>query len=659
MEKVARIYLRGEGKLMRKRRALSSMWCGLVLALGACAGPVSESDLRPTSASNDPLATVVFASGEAGYDTFRIPAIVKAKSGVLLAFAEGRINSSADYGDIDLVLRRSFDNGATWGPLQVVAEGNGKTKGNPVPIVQSSTGKIILVTTQNDVTGTNQPIHATRRPYVQVSTDEGASWSTEKALPEATKRDYWRQYYTGPGHGLELQRGRYAGRLIVPASNIWGYDHPDGLRFGAHVLYSDDGGETWELGAVDDTSSAKFINPVETSAVELTNGTLYFTARDDKGLAAGHRAEALSRDGGLSFTRSFTSRPDIVTPVVQGVVLRFQAKDRGNARKRLLLAAPAHPAAREIMSIRSSFDEGKTWNTGKVIDWGPSAYSDMTLTADGAVGLLYENGDYDPYDRITFVKLSEAYLDTPNVKPVTPPEVAPSDPRTPDSSGNTDGAALKGTPELVAGVAGQALALDGSVDHLIVPFSEAIDVAGEAFSLSLWFRYQETQGAHALAWAYRLGCCSTPQFWLRAEPANNRLQGYMNTAVGSVSLSSPTAYNDGQWHHAVLSRSQTSFSIFIDGEQVAAKPALPGSLTEGQEYFIQGLHVGQRADGANRLRGALDDVRLYDRALSAQEVQALYQNPELEPKPERLWLELDTFQEVNPTDFSRTAAARR
>jgi len=95
----------------------------------------------------------VFQQGANGYHTFRIPAIVCATNGTLLAFAEGRRNTGGDTGAIDLVLRRSFDGGHTWGPLQIVGDGGTNTFGNPVPIVDSITGRVLLLRIFRDFAG--------------------------------------------------------------------------------------------------------------------------------------------------------------------------------------------------------------------------------------------------------------------------------------------------------------------------------------------------------------------------------------------------------------------------------------------------------------------------------------------------------------------------
>ena len=85
----------------------------------------------------------VFKAGEDGYRIYRIPAVVKAANGHLLAFCEAR--QGGDASEIDLVVKRSEDGGKSWGSLQVVQESSdfvkilgGRTKditiGNPAPV---------------------------------------------------------------------------------------------------------------------------------------------------------------------------------------------------------------------------------------------------------------------------------------------------------------------------------------------------------------------------------------------------------------------------------------------------------------------------------------------------------------------------------------------
>src|SRR5262245_48098469 len=96
-----------------------------------------------------PDSVLVYAGGQDGYHTFRIPSAIVTPKGTLLAFGEGRKNGGGDAGDVDLVLKRSTDGGRTWGKLGVVWDDQGNTCGNPCPIVDRETGTILLLMTHN------------------------------------------------------------------------------------------------------------------------------------------------------------------------------------------------------------------------------------------------------------------------------------------------------------------------------------------------------------------------------------------------------------------------------------------------------------------------------------------------------------------------------
>ncbi len=157
------------------------------------------------------------ASQDPGYACFRIPAVVRTVKGTLLAFAEGRVDNCGDAGDIDLVLKRSHDGGRTWGPLQVINEGGGDTHGNPAPVVDRTTGRVLLAETFNTgrTDGKNCDIPCDRTPHLQHSDDDGRTWSQPRDLSEEILPDNWNSWYaTGPVHGVQLTRGRHAGRLV-------------------------------------------------------------------------------------------------------------------------------------------------------------------------------------------------------------------------------------------------------------------------------------------------------------------------------------------------------------------------------------------------------------------------------------------------------------
>ncbi|MEU8351564.1 MULTISPECIES: exo-alpha-sialidase [unclassified Streptomyces] len=351
--------------------------------------------------------SVPFRAGDDGYTSFRIPAVVTAQDGTVLAFAEGRVDSQADAGDIDIVLKRSADGGRTWGPLEVAAEHGDDLAGNPAPVVLDS-GRLVLVHVRNAAEATEERIrHGEisaedgRRVWVRHSDDAGVTWSEPRDVTEDTKRPEWRWYATTPGHAIQLRHGEHAGRIVVPANHslppATGDSGSAGAYNGGHDLLSDDGGETWRIGYVDDNPDG-YVNVNETTAAELPDGTVYFNTRNDSE-APGTRADAHSADGGATLVKPFRPQAGLTGPVVEGSVLHLGDPDV------LLFSGPADPAFRALMTVRASRDRGLTWRAVHTVSGLPAAYSDLVRLDDAHVGLLYETGDWNPYETITFRRI--------------------------------------------------------------------------------------------------------------------------------------------------------------------------------------------------------------------------------------------------------------
>ncbi|QVQ52218.1 exo-alpha-sialidase [Spiractinospora alimapuensis] len=395
-----------------RRLAVASAF---VVGLSLIHTPAAHAD----SAGPDPV--VVFESGTEGYDTFRIPAITQTDDGTLLAFAEGRTDSGSDHGDIDLVLRRSHDDGRTWGALQVVGDNGPNTFGNPAPVVDPASGDIVLLTTHNAGEATEAEIMRgevtdaqTRRVHLQRSTDDGETWSEPEDITDDAKLPEWRWYATGPGHGIALEAEPHTGRLVIPANHSTSPD-PDtddtgaeDHHYGSHSLYSDDGGRTWDIGGVD-TPMEGVVNPNENTAVELANGDVYFNVRDQNGSSDGARAATISTDGGASFASPFATVPDLVAPPVQGSVLRLNV----NANDLVVFSAPGEPDARRRLALRVSSDDAQSWEERVTVFDGPVAYSDLTTTGGQHLGVLFENGDERSYERITYTAVPFGQLRAP------------------------------------------------------------------------------------------------------------------------------------------------------------------------------------------------------------------------------------------------------
>jgi sialidase-1 len=182
---------------------------------------------------------------------------------------------------------------------------------------------------------------------------------------------------------------------------------------------------------------------------------------------------------------------------------------------------------------------------------------------------------------------------------------------------------VRGGATVAPGKFGTGLALDGVDDRVEVPFDRSIDLGADDFTMMTWIKYGATTGSHAILWAFRTGSGTTPQVWLRAEPESNRIRALMAVDRFNITVQSASAYNDDQWHHVVLQRADGKLRLLVDGVEVSSATAPPGSVTAGKEFGVQGIHVGQRVDGANRFQGTVDEVRVYRRALSATELDQI------------------------------------
>jgi len=380
---------------MRKRPFLcTALLLSLAIPLAACSGA-------------EPQAADVFVGGRNGYHTYRIPALLTTAKGTLLAFCEGRAGGRGDSGNIDLLLKRSTDGGRTWSGRQMVWDDGPNTCGNPCPVQDRSTGTIWLLLTWNSGKDRESQIKAntgidTRRVFVCHSDDDGLTWSEPREITKSTKRPEWRWYATGPGVGIQLKRGPWRGRLVIPCDHSL-VTPEDPTGYNSHVIFSDDHGKTWQLGGV--------IRPAvnECQVVELTDGTLLMNMRNyDRSQST--RAIATSDDGGKTWS-PVSHDPALVEPICQASFLRYTEKPTSD-RNRLLFANPGHGqrGKRQDMTVRLSYDEGKTWPVKRLIGPGPAAYSCLAVLPDGDIACLYEGGLKSPYERIIFKRFSQRWL---------------------------------------------------------------------------------------------------------------------------------------------------------------------------------------------------------------------------------------------------------
>ena len=350
------------------------------------------------AAKKDALPLVdVFVAGQ-GYPFFRIPSLVTAKSGALLAFAEGRTRL-ADQSGNDLVLKRSLDGGNTWGELQCIAEDGDHSLNNPTAIVLRDSGRVLLIY-QRYAQGFGEtkalPGYSgvgICRSFVIQSDDEGVTWSAPREITAGVKRPTEAtSTASGPGIGIQLRHGEHAGRVIIP------FNQGPAGKWQVYAAISDDEGGTWNYGVSAGEMKEGHANEVQMA--ELADGTIILNARNEGG--APLRKTARSRDGGETWSAlaEATNLPD---PHCQGSLLQVTAA----GQEALLFCNPAETSSRSGGKLRVSLDGGESWPKSKVIYPGSFAYSCLTPLGTDAVGCVFER---DGYKKITFTRVPFSVL---------------------------------------------------------------------------------------------------------------------------------------------------------------------------------------------------------------------------------------------------------
>lgn len=374
----------------------------------------------------EPVKLDLFEAGKEGYGQFRIPGIIVTKNGVVLAYCEARRNASTDWGQIDVMLRRSTDGGLTWSPMKKIIELEGKFERNPAATAQKL-GKEGEITVNNPIAFADPRagvvhflycVEYNRLFYVR-SDDDGLSFSkpTEiTAAIEKLKPSYeWQSIAVGPGHGIRLQNGR----LIAP---IWmstgkgGHAHRPSI---ISTVYSDDDGKTWQLGDTIANETKPLVNPNESILLELADGRVMINIRSES--PEHRRAVAISLDGSTKWSVP-KFQEELLEPICMANLVRWTTAKTGGKNRIVFSnphnleranAKPGQGRDRKNVSLKLSYDEGETWPINKTLEAGPSGYSDLAITPDGTLLCFYERSKVDEATkkRTAFLTIARVSLD--------------------------------------------------------------------------------------------------------------------------------------------------------------------------------------------------------------------------------------------------------
>jgi sialidase-1 len=338
------------------------------------------------------------------FKTYHIPGIVVTAKGTVLAWCEARRDGS-DWDDIQILLRRSVDDGQTWSPHQSIVNVPGPKQKNPFALNLKHTDPT-TVTYNNPVliAGKEGTVHMLfcleyERAFYQRSDDDGLTWSQPSEITatfDAFKKDYdWKVLATGPNHSIQLKTGR----LVVPvwlSTGTGGNAHRPSVTA---TIFSDDQGKTWKAGEIAVPCTDEWINPNETVAIELNDGRVMLNVRSESKV---HRRLIVTSPDGAAQWSTPKFDEALLEPICMGGIVRYD-----HAGQSLILFSnphnleggrggeptPGQSRARKNVSVKLSRDEGLTWPVNKLIEDGPSAYSDIAVTPSGAILCFYGAGE--------------------------------------------------------------------------------------------------------------------------------------------------------------------------------------------------------------------------------------------------------------------------
>ena len=352
-----------------------------------CLGFAVEGQSEPIQTKGETLEFVSLfdARPQNNISCYRIPALVTAPNGDLIAAIDERVPSCADLRsnrDINIVLRRSADNGATWSTIETVVNyPDGRSASDPSMIVDATTGVIFLFYNYMDL-DIEKEVYYFR---VIESSDNGKTWSLPKDITNQISKPEWHKdfKFITAGRGIQTSSGTLLHTMV-------------NLNNGLHLFGSNDHGANWYVIDVPITPAD------ESKIVELADGTWMINSRVNK---LGARYVHTSTDKG----KSWDSKPDetLIDPGCNASIIRYTAIKDGDDKNRLLFSNATAKNDRINLTLRISYDEGETWSEGKTIYLESAAYSSMSILEDGTIGIFFEK---DNYQENVFARLTLEWL---------------------------------------------------------------------------------------------------------------------------------------------------------------------------------------------------------------------------------------------------------
>ncbi|MDF2473269.1 MAG: exo-alpha-sialidase, partial [Anaerocolumna sp.] len=316
---------------------------------------------------------MLFEGEKGGYAVYRIPGMVTTKRGTMITYVEAR-SSESDWAPMDIIMVRSTDSGKTWSKPNVLVNGldMGKTVNNPVMIASKDGTIHLLYCVEYGVESKGGGV------FYRKSTNDGLNWSEPIDISASTNPEYRNAIATGPGHGIELSNGT----LIIP---IWLVPKRHEADPSSHqpsevsTLYSRDKGLTWNVGEII-PADQELTSPNESTVVELSDGSIMINMRNTS--TKKQRAVSVSTNGYSNWSKPIFDKT-LTDPGCFGSLIRYDENT-------ILFVNAQSNTIRKNITIKVSYDDGKTWSIKRLVHSGKGAYSELSVDKNGMIHVLVE-----------------------------------------------------------------------------------------------------------------------------------------------------------------------------------------------------------------------------------------------------------------------------
>ena len=324
--------------------------------------------------------TLLYQPGDYNSANYRIPAVITAKDGSIVAVTDKRKYNEGDLPeDIDIVCNRSTDGGHTWSEPRTIAQGTGYNHGfGDCALAWSNDDNGLIAGFVGGPGLWNSTPSNPIRTYIAKSYDNGQTWTEPVDITHfifgdnciVPEQSSWRASFFGSGNGLRTSTGRIIFVAAIRETTAQSLNN--------HAVYSDDNGLTWHV------SGRASVSGDEAKVTELVDGRILMSIRH-----AGKRWYNISEDGGETWQSTTSTWYDITAPACNGDMIRYTSLNQGDDKNRLLHSVPFGNSRTDV-SVYVSYDEGETWPVRKCIVPYSSAYSSLCILRDGTIGLYVE-----------------------------------------------------------------------------------------------------------------------------------------------------------------------------------------------------------------------------------------------------------------------------